>query len=326
MMKPLKTLSILLLSCLTLSGCLTNDEPQADITMPQMQQNTYLSHAKPPQQFGFSVFPVDGGIAYAGSARLHPNHFALEKMVRDDIPIIKMRGRSKRNKMNVLIDTSSPSSWLEFSKSQKFDAYFLGTNDEVIPYRGGYNTGGQNAYAGVVTQLRVDSLFMENVPFYIRMASGSLGPLARGIRTPAIDAIMGHDNLRTFEYIQFNLRNNTIKFSSTKPYIPHDELLIAMARIVNLPGYGLAVKGYVEGEQTPIILDLAGNFGFARGDVKTKITREVDIDLLTFDQVPTLLLPIHDSPPRIGRKLLAPYIITVSNGDGVVYFERPPRR
>jgi hypothetical protein len=324
MMKPLKSLPILLLPGLMLSGCLTNDEPQADITMPQMQQNTYLSHAKPPQEFGFSIYRVQDGIAYAGSARLHPRHLASKRMLKNNIPVIKIRGRSKRDTMNVLIDFSSPSSWLEFSTSQDFNASFLGMDDEVIPYRGGYNTGGQNAYAGVITQLRMDNLFMENVPFYIRMASGSLGPLTRGIRAPKIDAVLGYDNLRNFEYIQIDLRNNLIMFSSTIPYIPHEDLLMTTAKIINHTGHGLAIEGAIFGQSTPITLDFAGNFYFARGDVKVSTTKQVSLGDIVFRKVPTLVLPSHNAPPRAGRKMLKPYIITICSPKGLVYFERPP--
>ena len=322
-MNPLKTFPALLLSCLVLSGCQSNDLPQADIAMPQTQQNTYLSHAKPPQQFGFSVFRYGSGIAYAGSSRLHPNHRATTGMLKENIPVIKMRGRSKRDTLKVLIDFSAPDSWLEFSKSRELGAHFLGVNDEVIPYRGGYNTGGQNAYAGVITHLRINQLFMENIPFYIRMASGSLGPLARGIRIPRVDAVLGYDNLRNFEYIQLDLRNNLITFSSTIPYTPKGERLMTTAKIIDNPGYGLAIDGAIFNQPTPVTLDFAGNFSFARGDVKVSTTKQVSLGGLVFRQVPTLVLPTHSAPPRAGRKMLEPYLVTVCSKKGVVYFERP---
>jgi len=34
-------------------------------------------------------------------------------------------------------------------------------------------------------------------------------------------------------------------------------------------------------------------------------------------------IPEHRvAPPRVGRKLLAPYLITICNNEGVVYFEK----
>jgi hypothetical protein len=324
-MSILQNLSICTLSCLVLSGCLSFDEPQQDITMPQMQQNTYLSHAKPPQQFGFEVVSVDDGITYSGNCRLHTNHLASAKMQRQNLSVIELHGRSKRDNMHALIDVSSPSSWLEFSIARDINAQFMGVDGEVIPYRGSYNTGGENAYAGVATQLQINQLLMENVPFYIRMVSGSLGPLARGIRVPKVDAILGYDNLRNFEFIQFDLGNNMIRFSTTTPYVPHKFRLMETAKIVNAPGHGLAIEGSIDSQPTPVLLDFAGNFNFARGDVKVNTTREVNLGNLTFRQVPTLVLPVHDSVPRAGRNMLAPYVVTICNNEGIVYFEIPPK-
>ena len=36
------------------------------------------------------------------------------------------------------------------------------------------------------------------MPIYIRMAAGSLGPLARNIETPKIRSVLGYDLLRLF--------------------------------------------------------------------------------------------------------------------------------
>lgn len=325
-MKKLTLRLLLIGSALTLISCKSTDTKPKDTPMPQMQQNTYLSHTKAPQDFGFVVFPAtDKGITYLGTTRLHPNQIIRAKMIKDDIPMIKVQGQSRRNKMNMLIDISSPNSWLEFSQSQDFRFDFLGFNDQVIPYRGNYNTGGQNAYAGVIRQLRIDTFFLENTPFYVRMSIGSLGPLARGIRHPPVDSILGYDNLRSFEYIQFNLKDKSIIFSADIPYTPNEDLLMATVAILNNPKHGLTIDGAIAGVPTPIILDFAGNFGFARGDRKVSISKQVSLGNLVYRQVPTLILPSANSTARAGRKMLEPYLITVCNHEGIVYFERPPK-
>jgi len=323
-MAPLRRTAIPLLSILVLAGCASKNGKREDKPLSQTQIEMCLSHAKPPQQFGFHIFAVGDGIAYSGNGRLHPNHFTSAEMIEEGIPVIGMRGRFPRDTMDVLIDTSSPVSWMEFSVSQDFKAYFMGINDMLIPYRGGYNTGGITAFAGVVTQMRIDNLFIENMPFYIRMAKGSLGPLTRGIHKPKIDAIVGHDNLRIFEYVQFDLQNNAINFSATRPYTPNPDLLVDAVRIVEAPGHGLAVEGEIDGHPTPVILDFAGNFNFARGDIKVGTTRLIEIGRLSFRDTTTLVLPVHAAPPRVGRKLLAPYLITICNKEGMVYFEQLP--
>jgi len=323
-MKSSVNIALLMLSALALSGCLSNNGELKDKPLSQSQQKAYLSKARPPQQYGFSIYAVEDGMAFAGRGRLHPNHFTSTEMIEENIPVISMRGRSPRNTLNALVDTSSPVSWMEFSVSQDFSAYFMGINDQLLPYRGSYNTGGVNAFAGVVTQMRIDNLFIENMPFYIRMSQGSLGPLARGIRKPTIDAIVGYDNLQSFEYIQFDPYNNKISFSATKPYSPNSGLESEVIKIVKAPGHGVAVEGKIDGQPTPIVLDFAGDFSLARGDVKVATTRRIHIGEIEINDVPTLVLPVHAAPPRIGRKLLTPYIVTICFKEGVVYFEKLP--
>lgn len=322
-MNTLRTLAMALASVLVLAGCKSK---KAGVPLPLEQQSAYLAMAKPPQQFGFTAFKTGEGIACSGTCRLHPRHTAKAKMIKGDIPAIKMMGESRTYTLNVLLDFSSPVSWIEFSKSRELGAHFLGVNKTVIPYRGDLNTGGNNAFASIVTRLRIDQLFIEDLPFYTVMATGSLGPLVRGIYSPKIDAILGYDNLRVFEAIQIDAEKKQIFFSATTPYTPGNSPTTLRARIVKKSGSGLAVMGSVSGEPTPILLDFAGNFDFARGDVKVSSTDTVTLGDLALADVPTLVLPENSSLPRIGRKILSNYVVTICSKQGVVYFDRYPEK
>lgn len=305
-----------------LSGCVTNDSKNnQEEVLPTTQQNTYLSHAKMPQHFGFETHPTKDGIGMRGAARLHPNHMASKPFIKGNIPIISVQGKAARQKMKTLLDVTSPASWVEFTTSQKMGATFLGTDDEVIPYRGPLNTGEVPCYGAVIRQLRIEQLFMENVPLYVRMAMNSLGPFARGIQVPKVEAVMGYDILEQFEYIQFDFAAGGVMFSSTIPYYPHQALLMTEAKIKKIPHYGLAVEGAIFGSEMPILLDFAGDFHFARGDAKVNYTKQVSLGDIVYRQVPTLLLPISGTPPRAGRKMLEQYLITICPKKGVVYFE-----
>jgi hypothetical protein len=306
------------------SGCMTTEDDEDDFLIPKQTQKKYLSHTVPPQQYNFEVYPTTDGIAYRGACRVHPRHMANAKFLEDDIPAIKMTGSAARDSLKVLIDVSSPSSWIEFKSAQKMGIKYMGWNDQVFPYLGVYNTGGADAYAGIITQLRIKQLFIEDAPFYVRMATGSLGPLARGIEVPELDAIFGWDNIHQFEYVQFDLQERSVYFSASMPYAPHEECVITKAKMVKLRNYGLAVEGAIFGEKTPILLDFAGNYHFARGDKRVTTTKQVSIGELVYRKVPTLMLPVHNSPPRVGRKMLAPYVVTICNSTGDVYFELKP--
>jgi len=310
-----------------LAGCTSTrqDEDHNGILLSEKEQKQLLSKTTAPQQFGFRVFNTSQGLDFLGAARLHPNHKTKADFIGNRLPIIKMRGRAARMNTAALLDSSLPVSWMEQTTAKEFNVQYLGFNDQVFAYRGGDNLGGADAYAAVVTQLRIDQLFLENVPLFVRMARNSLGALARDVTSPGIGAVIGYDVLRTFEFVQIDFKAGVVRFSSSTPYTANKDLLMTKARILNLPNFGLAVDGAIFDQSIPIILDIAGNYHFARSDVTEEgVTKQVSIGDIVYRAVPTLPLPEKSSPPRAGKKLLENYIITIANREGLVYFERFP--
>lgn len=316
------TLLTLIFTTALLSGCSTKDgNIGAEKYMSEREQKAALAKVKTPQYYGFQVFPIEGGISFRGQARLHPNHQA-EMDFLDGQPVIKIRGKSKRQKGQALLDFSSANTWIEFDKSQEFDVTFLGMNEEFFPSPG--QSGGVNGYAGVIRQIRIENLFMENVPLFVRMSRGALGPVARNIYDPHVDVSLGYDVLSQFETIQISMRHEKVIFSSSHPYIPNEDLLMSSASIQRISGYGLVIAGTIYGQKTPIVLDLAGDYHFMRNDKRVANTKQVGLGDLVYRKVPTQFLNIEGALPRAGRKMLEPYLITICPQQGFVYFERYP--
>jgi hypothetical protein len=309
-----------------LTGCSTvsSKAPEKEMLMPRMQQNTYLSHTKDPALFGYQAIRVDEGYLLTGTAHPQTNQTSLIKLGKNNLPVITVRSNNRWKHMNTLLDTGSPVSWMEFGTAQKFDAVFLGDETYKVPYPGNLNTGNAAAFAAAVSRLRLGTITLDNPLFYIRMAVHSLGPLARGIQVPHVDSVLGYDTLKTFESVQFDFQHNQVRFSSGHPYIPDKQLLMSAAKIVPLKDYGLAVEGGLHGIATPIILDVAGDYYFSRGDVKMSITKQVSLGDVVYRKVPTLLLPTYDGLPRAGRRMLSEYTVTICPKQGLVYFERVP--
>lgn len=316
----------LILASVALLGCSTSgskDRPTRALS--EREQKAALAHCKSPAHFGFSVVPAYKGIDFRGAARLKSTHPVVAKLLKGTIPVIEVRGENPRDTIKMLVDFSAPVSWMEYLTAKRQKVAFLGVNNQVIPYRGAYYADGINAYAGAVEKVWIDSLSMENVPFYIRMSKGTLGPLARGIIDPPVEATLGYDNLRNFKYVQIDMLRNQMVFSAATSYQPSEELLIATAKIIHLSGYGLVVEGAILGQAVPLVIDFAGDYSFARGDVAVESTKQISLGEMVFRQVPTLALNSKNAAPRVGRKIFEPYIVTVCNEKGVVYFERPAK-
>lgn len=296
-----------------------------EFRMPRMQQNTYLSHARPAENFGLKTVSGENGLGYAGEAQNTPGQKAVVPFLAGNIPMIGISVPPKTRKWNTLLDTGSPVSWMEFGTSRDFGAVFLGEPKKPMPYSGKLNTGNVPGFAAAVPSLGIGEVELKNTPLYVRMALHSLGPLARGIEAPQVQAVLGFDLMQSMEYIRFDFQNREARFSSTELYVPDIDLLMSICKIVSVPEGGLAVEGEVSGDPTPVILDLAGDYHFSRDDVKVHVSRQISLGDVVWRKVPTLLLPTGENrTPRAGRRMLEKYIITICPKKGVVYFERLP--
>ncbi len=313
----------LVIIMLFISGCSTNDiEVPSLKVLSNAQQQAYLSKSAPVRHYGFSVFSqINGKIGVKGKARLHPNHIAKMPMFENDIPMILIGGRNQSYNHYALLDLASPTSWMEFSQSQNLRSHFLTFRDQNIPYGGRYDTGGINAFAAVVPQIRIDKLFIENIPLYVRMAMGPLGPQSRGIHHAELKTILGYDLLKEFSMIQFDFKNKNIHFASTHAFQPNESLLLGKSPILQKEEAGLVVQGSLFGSPIPVVLDLAGKFHLTLPNNDEKITRQFSMGNLVFRQIPT---DRFDGLPRVGYELLKDLIITICPQEGFVYFEHSP--
>ncbi len=303
----------------------TKNKNDQEEVLSDAEIHNALSDAKPPQQFGFSVYPTGTGIAMRGNARLHPQHMATVDLKSKSLPVIEVTGTAFRINMNALLDTASADSWMEYDTAQKFKAAFLGLDGRNIPYRGLSYIGQASGYAAAVPQMRIDQLFIESVPLFVRMAKGSLGPLARGIQDTKIEGTLGYDILQNFEYVHFDFRRGKVSFSATTPYTPSETQLVGTAKIVNMPGVGLVVAGSIDGAESPILLDFAGDYNFARSDKNTQSTRQIGLGEVVYINQPTIIDSSMDNLPRAGLVMLKKYVVTICPRSGIVYFERPDK-
>ncbi len=316
--------TVLLITAL-MAGCNSaKHKGGKEYVLGEKQQRAFIAKTKEPQQFGFMVYErQNGSIALQGVAHQHPLHAASAGFSRGNAPVIKIAGKARRMQMNVLLDTGSSTSWMEYNSAREFGAIPLGLDGQIFPYQGNADTGAVNAFAAVVTQMRIDQLCIENIPLFVRMAANSLGPLNRGVYSPKVGGVLGYDVLGTFEYVQIDLAAGKVDFSATTPYTPNESLLMTAAKIVPSSKYGLAVEGAIFDDPTPIILDIAGNYHFESGTADAVLTEQVSLGEVVYLNVPTRSPARSDLPPRAGRLMLQKYIITICPTKGVVYFERP---
>jgi len=315
---------ILLLPAL-IAGCRSSgDQSGNGELMGMREQRSLLVKSRPLQEFGLTPsFPFGNDVLYLGGTLLEPGQTATLRFTPGGMPIIGLQGRSGRKTMSALLDTASNVSWMQYSSAEKNDLAFLSSNSGPIPYRGTAVSEGVDAYAAVIPLLHLDQLTLNKTPFYIRMARGTMQPMIYSSMPPRVDAVLGYDNLRQFAYLQFDLREGVVRFSTSDLYVPDEDRLMDKVAISQVCRDCLAVEGAVQGETVPIVLDFAGDFAFARGDTREPQTSQVALGDVVFLNVKNEVLASQDKYPRAGRRMLEKYVVTVCPREGVVCFERP---
>jgi hypothetical protein len=281
------------------------------------EQSAYLAKVRDPRIYGYSIYQTPRGIEYRGGVRLHSNQGAELAMKADEPlrPVVMLRHGEFGIKSPVLLDFSTSACWLEFDLAQKLGAIPVSEREAQLVKLPG------DEFAGcfsIVQTMRFNQLFIELPPVYVRMAHGPLGPLARGIEKPELKGVIGWEVLKKFEQIQLDYSKARVLLSTGKTAFMSDPALhIAKLPLVKHAGV-CAVRGILNGKESLIIIDPAGDFEIAT-DGAAAVSVQLDADLLF--SAPA----VADSPggTRIGARLLKNYKVTICPQAGEVYFEKP---
>lgn len=298
------------------AGCKTTQTETKPL--PWREQSAYFAGVRDPRRFGYSIYQTpDGKIDYRGGCRLHPRQGAVLSMKTDEP--LRPVGMLKGNfgfESPLLFDFASVSSWMEFELARKLGAQPIGEGSTHLVKLSGEEIAG---CLSIVPTIRLGQLYIENPLVYVRMATGFMGPLARGIEKPELTGVLGWDMLRRFGQIQLNYAKKQIAFlSDEQNYMPDPTKLVATVPLVKHAGV-CAVRGTVDGKSALILIDPAGDFEIATDQAAAVSSVQLDAGL-TFTSSEMAVSP---GGIRIGARLLQRYCVTVCPAGGLIYFEKP---
>lgn len=284
------------------------------------KQTAYLSSVQDPRRYGYSIYETPAGIEYRGGCRLHANQGGKFSMKADEPlrPVIALR-RSYGFQSPVLLDFCSAASWMEFDLAQTLGAKPVGeTKPPVIKCPGDEIAG----CLSVIPTIRLDQIYIENPLVYVRMAAGPLGLLARGIDDPSPKGVLGWDLLKKFDQIHLDYAEERVALFTPSPrpspYMCDPAMLIARVPLVKHAA-ACSVRGAVDGKESLILIDPAGDFEVATDGAAAVTSVQLDADLLF--SAPEVTKSVGGT--RIGARLLRKFKITVCPQDGAIYFEKP---
>lgn len=315
MKKMNEALSVLLL--LSVTGCLTTDEVKP---VKWEDQSAYAAKVKDPRRYGYSIYQTPRGIEFRDGVRLHPNQAKIFSMEAEEPlrPVVMISGKFGK-KEPVLLDFSIETSWLEFGLAQDLNAIPASEGAaQLVTFPGEKIPG----CLSLVPRVRFGDILVGNALFYVRMATGPLGQLARGIEEPQLRGVIGWGTLKKFEQIYLNYEEEKVALSTTKsPYDPNPAELAGKIELVKNAG-NCAVRGTLDGKPAFILIDPAGDFEVATEDGKP--VAELSLGEGFSFANPAVSKSMGGT--RIGARLLSKYRITVFPKDGTIYFEKPQEK
>jgi len=280
-------------------------------------QSAYLAKVRDPRIYGFSIYQTPAGIEFRDGGRLHPEQIAALSMEAEDpLRSVVMTKGAFGLESPVLLDFSTSASWLEFDLAQALGALPVGEREAQLVALPGEKIAG---CPSMVPSMRFKQLYVERPLVNVRMATGPLGSLARGIEKPELKGVIGWEILRKFEQIHLDYAEERVSLvTSGAAYMPDPARLVGKLSLVKHTG-ACAVSGLVNGKEALILIDPAGDFEMATDGAVPVSSVQLDADLL-FSAPAVVKSP---GGTRIGARLLKGYKIVVCPPAGVIYFEKP---
>ena len=314
-MKMKNELLILSSILLVAAACKTTETETKPVSWKT--QSAYLATVQDPRRFGYSIYETPSGIDYRGGSRLHPNQAeALTMEAEDPLRSVVMMKENFGMDAPVLLDFSTSASWLEFDLAKALNAVPINERDAQLFKIPGEEIPG---CPSVVAALRFGQLHVENPLVNVRMATGSLGSLARGIKKPEPKGVIGWEILRKFEQIQLDYTAKKILISTGgTAYMPNPAMVAGKLPLVKYAG-ACAVRGLVDGKEQLILIDPAGDFEVATDGEVPVASVQLDADMLF--SAPAVAKSTGGI--RIGARLLKSYKIVIRPQAGLIYFEKP---
>lgn len=315
----------LLLTTMVLTGCLTDKGPREEVALDPIAVRKFANEYKDPRSYLLSIYrKKDGRVGVTDGFRLHRGQnmpIPMEKGAAPFVPLVMAQSRSGVPQM-ALVDMAARECWTDVDAYMDFGMKTLGYQ-QSYPYAGLAQLGEAQAYMTLCEQLRLDQLFIENALFYTRLATGGMGPLARGIEDPEFDIVLGWDLLRRFEFVRFDFLNRYIRFAVTDAYELDEYQLLGTTDIYPVPNYGCVVTGKANGKSQLFVLDPAGDFELAWPGQAGELATAVTVGDFALGDLTVTAKTVDGQLPHIGGRLLAKYTITLCPQQKKVYFEKP---
>jgi hypothetical protein len=331
------------------AGCATPSAPPPE-PLRTSQVDAFLKGGRDARAMGITIYQGPAGKpTFAFANRPHMGRAAEKPMAYAQgtpYPVIDVKAGDETS-FRMLVDTSARQGWLVLDACRDMDYRPF---DPALGERPDHVDSPLPGYAGVGNKIVMGTMHVESPVFYVPMAAGHLGPLAR-LERPAgaeplpdksvrarenlrtgIRAVMGAEMLKNFDWVRFDFPNRKLRVSSNGAWkAPNADAVVARLPMQDWNGRP-AVAVRVDGRPMLAVLDTAGDFEISLPDPPADDGRVELGDRPLSADLPQFMVPLrsHASlglpgtfPARLGLRILGRYAVTLDYKNRIVWFEDP---
>lgn len=310
-----------------LSGCETLKSTAKPKDAPDQENLKVFAEGRDPAEFFIHRYRSEAGETVFTGYNRQPQAtravLLFESPAHSVLPLVRARA-SAGAEFLVLADTASRQNWTSLELRETIGLVPVGP-DRVgaIPAHVLDDTPG---YLCILPQIELDRLGVEAVLIYARVGRKTFWPMPRHADARAAQGILGMDLLRSFASVTWDYANRMMEFSSTEPYSPPSERVLAELPINFEPETGaLMVNCVVDGREEPMVFDSAGNYELAMVDPTLEPIRQIGLEDLVFRRIlavtPQSVGLVAGETSYLGAALFRNYRVTLDNRKNVLWIE-----
>lgn len=306
-------------------GCLTSSPPKSK-PLNGHEMQVFMSKSRAPGIFGVELYHGEDGVRARNVYNIKSSRMVLLKFSsprKSELPVVHVEPRSG-GKHDMLIDTSSRKSWIEFRAAEDFELIPVGPQPKRHTA-----THLRDSTAGILTlapYLRFRKMILSESLLYVRADRASLWPVSRSHRRPEVELVMGCGMMKTFAFIRIDYPDRELAFCGEDIYPAKDERVLTSLPIEWMNG-AVAVEALLDGKRQKVYIDTGGEYALARpkgdtrpcehlflGDLAVVEPKVADSKQLGID------LREH---PSVGADILKNYVLVLDMARQQIHFEHP---
>jgi hypothetical protein len=315
-----------LVLCLV-SGCKTLPSAFKSKPTDASEITTVFSAGRDPAEFFIHRYKDAGGqTIFTGSNRQPQDTRAVllfESPAHSVLPLVRARVPSG-GEVLLLADTACQQNWTRLDLLESLGLVPVGPDKlGALPAHVLDDTPG---YLCVLPMLEFDRLGVEAILIYARTAQKPFWPLPRHADARTAQMVMGMDLIRSFAYVTWDYANRMMELSSTEPYQPKPDAVLAELPISFESNLGaLQISCTLDGREEAAIFDSAGNYELAMTDPALEPVRQLSLQDLVFRRVlavtPQSVGLQAGETLYLGAALFRRYRVTLDNRKNVLWIE-----